>query len=757
MALVLPDYMVPRLFMTLVALPQTPNGKLDRKALPAPRSAAGTGRAPATAQEAQLVQLFAQVLGLEQVGVDDSFFALGGDSILSIKLVSRARLVGLTFAPADVFMQRTPARLALVVRSQTPVALGWDDGTGRIEPTPVMQWFGSRGGPLAKFSQSMLIELPQGVQQKPLFQALQAVLQHHALLGATLAPDGGLEVPAAQQAITDTAVKRIDVTTLISRALSDTIAAAQQDAEQRLAPQQGRMAHIAWFDRGDAAGWLLLTLHHWVVDGVSWRILIEDLAQAYDQASSAAAIALPPVPTSFKHWTTHLQAQAYAPERLAELDWWHETLSVDELQLGDRPLSAQDTAGDAGRVVRRLNARATRRLLGEVPALFNCGVNDVLLAALALAVADWRKTAGPMLIDIEGHGREPGESGLDLSRTIGWFTTLSPLSIDLTAMDLADAWAGGPAFASLIKDVKERLRRVTDHGLGFGLLRWLNEQTRPALAACRVPQIAFNYLGRFGSAGGAWSPVAGGLSLDGGIDPQMPLGHVLSLDALVVENAQTVELEAHWTFATGLLDEVRVQGLAERWVDALNVAASLQSGGLTPSDVPLGGLTQDELDRLSTALPDIQEVLPLSPLQQGLHFHSLYETQGPDPYLVQLALTLDGPLDVAVLRAAVQALFARHEALRIAIPQVEGLEPLVQVVCKHVSVPWFEVDLSAEADPEAAWQALLEADRGERLDLALAPLARFRLVRFGLTRYRLLMTNHHMLLDGWSMPILVQD
>ncbi|AZE48065.1 Long-chain-fatty-acid--CoA ligase [Pseudomonas chlororaphis] len=754
---VLPDYMVPRLFVTLAALPQTPNGKLDRKALPAPRNDAGTGRAPATAQEAQLVQLFAEVLGLEHVGVDDSFFALGGDSILSIKLVSRARLAGLTFAPADVFMQRTPARLALVVRSQPLVHLGLDNGTGRIEPTPVMQWFSSRGGPLAKFSQSMLIELPQGVQQKPLFQALQALLHHHALLGATLAQDGGLEVPTAQQEIIDTPVTRFDATTLIPQALSDAIAAAQQDAEQRLAPEQGRMAHIAWFDRGDAAGCLLLTLHHWVVDGVSWRILIEDLAQAYDQASSAAAIALPPVPTSFKRWTTHLQAQAHAPERQAELGWWRETLSVDEPLLGDRPLSAQDTAGDAGHVVRRLNARATRRLLGEVPALFNCGVNDVLLAALALAVADWRKTAGPMLIDIEGHGREPGESGLDLSRTIGWFTTLSPLSVDLTAVDLADAWAGGPAFASLIKQVKERMRRVADHGLGFGLLRWLNAQTSTVLAACRVPQIAFNYLGRFGSAGGAWSPIAGGLSQDGGIDPQMPLGHALSLDALVVENTQTVQLEAHWTFATGLLDEVQVQGLAERWVDALNVAASLQTGGLTPSDVPLSGLTQGELDQLSAALPGVQEVLPLSPLQQGLHFHSLYETQGPDPYLVQLALTLDGPLDVAALRAAVTALFARHEALRIAIPQVEGLESLVQVVCKHVSVPWLEVDLSAEADPEAAWQAVLEADRGERLDLALAPLARFQLVRLGQARYRLLMTNHHMLLDGWSMPIVVQD
>ncbi|SAK90671.1 non-ribosomal peptide synthetase [Caballeronia temeraria] len=751
----LPEYMVPSSFVVLDALPLTPNGKLDRKALPAPSRDVSARRVPASEREALIARLFAEVLERDGVQPDDSFFALGGDSILSIRFVSRARGAGLDLSPAHVFRHKTPAGLARIAgvladraRASTSTS---DDETGRVPATPIMRWLSARDGAIDAFSQSMRVVLPHDTRHARLVQALQAVIARHALLRARFI-DAELDVPA-HDADAETPLQRIDAHDWTRADVERHAALHQQASERSLALREGRVLRAVWFDRGAAGGELLLTIHHLVVDGVSWRILLDDLAQAYDLAARGEPPVLPPVPTSFRRWARHLHEEAHATRRVAELDRWRWIVSACDSPLGTRPLARTDTLATARRVSWQLDAATTARLLGSVPAMFRGGVNDVLLAAYALAVAGWRGGAGPVLLDLERHGREPGESGLDLSRTVGWFTSVHPLRIDFDdGFNPAAMLRSGPALAALVKRVKEALRALPDGGIGYGLLRYLNARTAPHLQGARA-HLSFNYLGRFGASGGAWSAI-GGLSLEGGDDADAPLPHAIALDAQVIDGDAGPRLHAHWTFAGGLFEETSIRDLARRWSDALHAIARLESGGLTPSDIG-ARLTQADIDAIEAATPGAQDILPLLPLQEGLLFHSLYDASASDPYIAQISLTLEGQVDAARLRAAADALLARHDTLRVGIRDVSGRP--VQVIAGPVSAPWREADVSNAQDVGEALSALLASERERRFDLERAPLLRFMLVRTGPRRHRLVMSNHHLLLDGWSMPVVISD
>ena len=802
---VLPEYMVPSALVVLDRLPLTPNGKLDRRALPSPELAPQHAhRAPRTPQEEILCGLFAEVLGVARVGIDDNFFELGGDSIVSIQLVSRARRAGLSITPRAVFQQQTVAGLAALAGLVAEPGPGLaedglaEDGlarhaVGRLPATPIMHWLKERGGPLGRFSQAMLLQVPAGLRQDHLEAALAAVLDRHDALrlrldASTADGEWDLEIAPPRAVSAGSCLQRVEVGGVGEADLRERIAAAAEAAERRLDPAAGVMVQAVWFDAGAAdPGRLLLTIHHLAVDGVSWRILVPDLAAAWQAISSGQAVALAGRGTSFRRWAEHLAAQAQDGRVVDELSFWSGELGKPSLLLARDGLDAvRDVAGTAGHLTLTLPTEVTQALLTRVAAAFHGGIDDVLLTGLAVAVADWcrRQGAGSgagqaVLLDLEGHGREEllgrdellqvsgdeGPGDIDLTRTVGWFTSLYPVRLDPGPLDLEQALAVGAPLGRALKTIKEQLRAVPGKGLGYGLLRYLNAETAATLAAQPAPQLGFNYLGRFagGGADAMWAPAGTGEAarLSGG-DPAMPLAHVIEINALTLEGADGPRLVANWSFASALLGEAAVGDLAANWFRVLTAlslhAAQPGAGGLTPSDLALVDLTQDEIERLESHDGRIEDILPLSPLQEGLLFHALYDAQGPDIYTVQLELELEGVLDCAALQAALQAVAARHSSLRSGFRH-EQLSRPVQVVLARVEVPWRLIDLS---DCEAAEQQrrltqLLAADRLERFDLAAPPLMRFALIRLGAERHRLLISNHHLLMDGWSAPILVRE
>ncbi|MEO5877174.1 MAG: amino acid adenylation domain-containing protein, partial [Streptosporangiaceae bacterium] len=599
----LPDHMVPATIVELQALPLTANGKLDRAALPAPDFAAHvTGREPGDRNEQILAGLFAEALGLERVGVDDGFFDLGGDSIIAIQLVSRARQSGLVITPREVFQFQNVAELAAVAREageaeQVEVEPA-GAGIGPVPATPIVAWLRERGGEVDAFHQAVLLRVPGELGVPNLVAALQAVLDRHDVLRMRLEP-GWLPV-VGDTADAEPLVHRVDGI--------DGITAHARQAAARLDPQNGVMAQLVWFDAGPGVqGRLLVMFHHLVMDGVSWRILLPDLVTAWAHALAGQPADLAPVPTSFRRWAQRLTAEAADPARAAELDTWIDLVEGPNPKLAKRALDPGiDLAGTAGHLTVTLAPETTEPLLTTVPAVFHGRVNDALLTGLSLAVAHWRKQRGGrgtgVLLDLEGHGREEIVSGVDLSRTVGWFTTIHPIRLDPGVADWAEVRDGGAAAGHALKKVKEQLRGIPDNGIGFGLLRYLNEETAEELADLPQAQIAFNYLGRVAQDDGDWSPAPE--LLPPGEDPRMPMAHSLEINAVTRDLPGGPSLEITWTWPDALFTLEEISSLSEFWLEALRgLVAHAQSdgaGGFTTSDL-LVDLDQSELDRLQEA------------------------------------------------------------------------------------------------------------------------------------------------------------
>ncbi|MBF6171852.1 non-ribosomal peptide synthetase [Nocardia blacklockiae] len=745
----LPAYMVPSAVMVIDHVPLTPVGKVDRRALPAPdfTTRAESGRAPETPRERTLAGVFTDVLRLDAVGADDDFFALGGDSIVAIQLVSRAKAAGLAFTARDVFERRTVAALAAIASDAAAPAVAELPGgaAGPVDLTPIVHAM-VEGGAWGRFAQATLVGLPADLDHARLVAAVRTLVDHHDVLRSVLRPgDEGWEWVVAERGSVDVAdlveVTRVGTDEEIEREL--------QRAADRLDPTAGVVARFVVLERPDAAPLLWMVLHHLVVDGVSWRILLPDLAAACAGGELAA------VGTSFRRWARGQLEQT--PHRAAELPLWQQISATPDPALGDRAFDpALDTAATEAQLSTRIDAELAEAVLTAVPHRFHCGLDEVMLTALGLAVGRWRRR-DTALITLEGHGREEALlPGADVARTVGWFTAAYPVALDLSGIDLDDAFAGGAAAGRALKTVKEQVRRIPDRGVGYGMLRYLDPATAEQLSGHATPQLGFNYLGRAATASAdgdaeppAWLPRRFAATRD----ERAPLAAAVDINALMGADG----LEVTWSYASRLLDETAVRELSGLWAQALKalVAQGESGGGHTPSDFALVEVTQEQIEAWEHGYPSLTDVWPLSPLQQGLLFHARYDTDTADDYTVQTRLALGGRVHAESLRAAARALVDRHANLRVAF--VETADGPRQLVCEHAEPAWHEVDLSAHPDPARELDRVIAVDARTRFDLARPPLLRFALIRTAAEAYTLLITNHHLVLDGWSTPLLIQE
>ena len=749
----LPAHMVPAALVPVPELPLTVNGKLDIAALPAPEfTSSRPRRAPRTDRERVLCALFEQVLGVAEVGVDDDFFELGGDSIISIGLVGQARRRGIGISPRLVFERRTPEALALAAEIAPVTQRAPDSGIGRVLPVPILAGLRDEAVGINGFFQSLCVQTPAGADRAALVGLLQALLDRHDLLRARLDRADGWAMHVPEPGT----VAAGDLLSVV--AAQDDLAAlldvCEDEAVRRLDPDNGVMLQAVFVDAGPARrGRLLLVAHHIVVDGVAWRILGEDLSEMWRDGGPPAA-----VPTSFRRWTQALHHEAVREQRLAELPRWRAELEPAGLcPVGTRPLDpARDTIGSTRSHTVTVPAAVTGRLLGAVPAAFGGTVNDVLLTALALALRGDRE--GAVLVDLEGHGRESAavDESLDLSRTVGWFTTIAPVRLDPGPVPWVDFLAGGAPMAAAAKRVRTQIESRPDRGIGYAALRRLHPELAAAWADTAVPPVLFNYLGRFGignDAGGQdWAPAPERPELGERADPETAAGYALEINAGVVDDAA---LTATFSWPAGVLAEAEVADIGDRWVAALAALAAHApepgAWGPSPVDFPLVTLTQPDVDALAGG--GLADVWPLTPLQQGMYFHSRYHAHSaadPDGYIVQYVLELAGPLTPEELRAALAALTARHPALRASFHETAD-GGLVQAVARAVEVP-------LRVLPGGDAERVAREERGRAFDLERAPLLRVVLLTGGQPdRHHVIITLHHLVADGWSLPVLFDD
>jgi len=748
----LPDFMVPSLFISLDKLPLTPNGKLDHKRLPQPDLSglsASHYEEPQTPVERALAGIWSELLAVKRVGRHDNFFELGGDSILSIQAVSRARQAGIVITPKLLFQHQTVAALAMAAGHSRQIPAEQGVVSGDVALTPIQHWFFEQNlSNPHHWNQALFLEIKPGLTPDILDSAIKQLLIHHDVLRTRFTQENGEWKQYILNDETQVAVEHIDLSGVAAERQAATLESAASVQQARLHLSGGPVLRAVWFDLGPGqSSRVLIAIHHLVVDGVSWRILLEDLAAVCLQLMSGQTPVLPAKTTSFKYWSEQIVKQAGKGGLPIDNAYWLDSrrnrvavLPVDE-PAGRNLVAMEDE------VTLALTAAETRTLLQDVPGAYRTKIDEMMLNALTRTLCDWMRCES-VLIDMEGHGREDIANELDVSRTVGWFTAVYPALLTV---------AGDSSSADMLKSVKEQLRAVPMNGIGYGLLRYASEDAE-ALALQPKAQVIFNYLGQLDTVMAADAPFVPTRAATGqSCDPAGVRPHELA----IVGSISDGQMQLSWRYSGERYRKATIETLAgnyRQYLKALIAHCVLpDSGGYTPSDFPLIALPQSELDAMALKPRQIEDVYPLAPLQYGLVFHSLYAPES-GVYCIQLGCRLSGELNVPAFKQAWQLLADRHSILRSSF-QVKNQDQLLQIVHKHVQLPITEYDWRRYSAQEQAlrWQQLLADDQANGFDFARAPLMRLALVQCSDKTHYFVWSYHHVLLDGWSAPLLIKD
>jgi amino acid adenylation domain-containing protein/non-ribosomal peptide synthase protein (TIGR01720 family) len=755
----LPEPLVPAVVMFLERLPLNPNGKIDRRALPAPDFAAaermGLRRTPpGTPLEKQLADLWRSVLGVDEIGIHDNFFELGGDSIQSLRLVSLAGRAGWKIGPKQVFDHPTISGLARVaqrVDSQlAPASTMFDPGN--IPLSPIQRQFFALEAPNPHYwNQAVLVQTD--FSSEVLEYAWKEVARRHAAFRLRFA-----RVESGWRQLLEPEVGAFSppfvVVNLAERPAEEQRAEFERhraEAHAGFDIGRGPVARALFFDYGPGShGRLLLVAHHLCIDGVSWRILLEELAQACVYAERGAPVEMPPEELSFPAWAAHLPALAASEETRAEAAYW---IAVTGGQVAPLPLDSVDGCAHnlemaTDSITWKLGSPETACLIREVPVICRSRVEELLLAALQAALQEWTGQ-GETLIHLEHHGREETFADTNLARAVGWFTTIFPLRLGGAPSD--------DTFARL-RQVKETLRRVPRHGFGYGLLSHCGDDPgiTAALSGGSRPEVSFNYLGQFDSApSGPFQPAPESAGQERA--PDSPRAHLLDVIAMITGGC----LRIQWLYCKRAHRRQTVDRAARRFgVELQNLIEHASENGaqaVIPADFELAQLGQAELARICARKGEVEDIWPLTPLQEGMLVHAVHDGES-GVYGQQIAVDLHGALDLQAFEHAWRDVTRRHAALRLEFIW-DDLPAPRQLVRREVLVELQTVDWSAIAAEEqpkrlSDW---LAADRQRGFNLEKAPLWRVTVMRLGPDHWRFVWSHHHLLLDGWSLPVVFRD
>lgn len=776
------EQMLPSAFVFLDELPRTPNGKVDRRALPAPASTRFETDegfiAPRTSVEKILARLWAELLKLESVSVHDNFFESGGDSILSIQLVARARQAGINLTPAQIFVHPTIEKLAAASSSSTPSPSINEQGSvsGAVNLTPIQRWFFEQNfAGQDHWNMALMLEGKERLNLALVEKTLAHLhRQHDALRLRFVKEEGGWRQMYGAEAETTHRVRLVDLSGLSlpdqHEVKDSTVARIQSELDLA----SGDLVRAALFDAGEGEPQhLLVVIHHLVIDAVSWGIVLEDFERIYRQLQRQEIVELPPKTASFKSWAEQLEDFAQGEALRDGLNYWTGLSShaiaklpvdvatenqVDVATRNPTDVSAKNAFEGSTKNIEggsrthtvRLAAGETRALLQEVGEAYHTQINDLLLTALVKAFQNWTRR-GALLVELEGHGREELSAGVDLSRTVGWFTSAFPVYLDLEGAETSGA---------ALKTIKEQLRKIPRRGIGYGLLRYMCADSFVSERMRELPQaeVSFNYLGQLDRVWRASTLFVPSRESTGATrHARAQRSHLIEINAAVVNG----ELKIDWTFNREIHQDATIEKLAADYIASLRelIAHCLDAdaGGFTPSDFPLAALSQPQLDELFRATHDITDVYRLSPMQQGMLFHSLY---APDTgiYTGQFSCVLEGELNAPAFQAAWRQTLARHEILRASFVW-ENLDEPLQLIHRDASVEFEQHDWRGLGSDEAAriWESRLEDEQRRGFDLSIAPLQSFVLARIADDACRFAWTHHHLLLDGWSGALLLRE
>ncbi|MGQ3480236.1 amino acid adenylation domain-containing protein [Paenibacillus sp. TY11] len=762
----LPGYMIPSYFVQLSRLPLTLNGKVDRRALPAPEYNVDTGMdyvAPETEVQQALAAAWGAILGIRRVGIQDNFFHLGGDSIKAIQVSSRLFQAGYKLEMKDLFKYPTIVGLSPYIQPVNRIA-EQGEVTGPVVLTPIQRWFFEQ--PTAEpyyFNQSVMLYRQEGYEEQALRQALNRITSHHDALrmvfhssenGYTAWNRGVAEGEPYHLECFDYRDSRVT-----EEDLAKMIEAQCNEIQSGISLSEGPLMRLGLFRCPDGDH-LLVVIHHLVVDGVSWRILFEDLAAAYEQASKGEqVIQLPHKTDSFQTWAEKLHAYANSPAMERERAYWGELAQSKLAPLPqdyghnehDKPL-----IGDSESVTALWTNAETEQLLKQANRAYRTEINDLLLTAVGMALQAWSGN-DRFLINLEGHGRETILPEVDIIRTIGWFTSQYPVLLDMPEET---------ALSQRIKHVKEGLRGIPQKGIGYGVLKYLaDRQGQAAFPALfeADPEISFNYLGQFDQdmKGNDLqsSPYSGGMPLS----PTMARTYTLDFGGIISGGQLGLTISYSRTSYRPETIERLAKLLESSLREILTHCIHKEHPELTPSDISYKGMSVEGLDSLLSEMGtagEVDNVYTLTPMQKGMLFHSQLDSQAAanDAYFEQVSYDMRGQLDIQAFAESLNILVRRHEALRTHFYFGRDTEPL-QVVYRSRDCGFYYEDLlELDVDTrDTRLESFKLEDKARGFDLRRDVLLRVAILRTGEDSYHFVWSFHHIVMDGWCLSLVNKE
>ncbi|MEO6695996.1 MAG: amino acid adenylation domain-containing protein, partial [Ignavibacteria bacterium] len=597
----LPDYMVPSQIVFLEKMPLSQNGKIDRKFLNdyefTRDENASDYVSASTNIEQKLVNIWKETLSINKIGIHDNFFEFGGDSILSIQIISQANQQGLKITLKQIFQYQTIAELSKVIEiSDTSEIIDQGNVSGEVLLTPVQKWFFNLDLPEPHhFSHSVLLTTPSGLNPVFLKRAVEAVVKQHDALRLRFKKEGKEWMQTNSEFENAELFDVEDVSAIDSQVQNKIIESGISKLQTTLDLANGPLIKMRLFKTGDNSDRLLILIHHLCIDVVSWRIILEDIYNVYYQLSRGEEIVLPSKTTSFKEWSKKLSKYSNNEKISTDEDYWLNFAGKYSEQIPkdyDKD-NLQNTISTAGTVSIIINEQSTEAILHDVQKIYNTKINDILLTALIIAYQKW-SDKGRLVLTLEGHGREEIFDNTDVSRTVGWFTSMFPVLLNIeNADDIGES----------IKSVKEKIREIPNNGIGYGILKYLhtNSSVIQKLNAVQQPEIIFNYLGqitgKIGSRlGSDWSLSKSAIELS---QNQNGLrSHLIEINSIIIEN----KIKMEFIYSRNFHKKETIEQFSKYYEDALELiiehCKSPEAGGYTPSDFSSAGLDQQELDNL---------------------------------------------------------------------------------------------------------------------------------------------------------------
>ncbi len=748
----LPDYMVPSCFMQLKNMPMTQSGKIDRKALPEPDISMSAGAdyvAPRNKTEEIIAGVWEKVLEIERVGIKDNFFNLGGDSIKAIQVLSKLNTYKLKLDMRDIFEHPFIEELSTYIKSVERTA-AQEIVKGEVVLTPIQSWFFEQSFESKHhFNQSVMLYRKQGFNEEALRKVFDRLVEHHDSLRIVVREKAGRIVllnRGLEGKLYSLEVK--DFTSMESsrKAVEEEAGKLQSCMDLR----QGPLVNAGLFRTKDG-DYLLLAIHHLVVDGISWRILFEDISTGYRQAIRSEEIYFTEKTDSFKEWSEKLYTYADSEELQKEIEYWSALEQIDI-----KPIPREHTVTgrkykDSDQVEMELDEIQTSRLIKEVNKAYNTEINDILLTALGETIAEWTGE-DRVLINLEGHGREEIVPDIDISRTVGWFTTQYPVILDMRDTG---------SLPSQLKSVKESLRSIPKKGIGYGILKYQTIlQDEGILKFNLNPEISFNYLGQFDQDIDNEIFTISDISTGETISPEMPRPYCIDVNGRINDG----KLRLSFAYHKDEYEKSTMNKLAENFkrslMQLIEHCVSRDYTELTPGDLSSRNITVSEVEAVYREMEDwrqhITDIYSLTPMQTGMLYHFLREKDSP-AYFEQAVIVLKGSVDKDTFERAFHQVIKRHDILRTAFVY-EKVDKPVQVVLKDRPAKMYFKDISLlpEEEKKSYLEDYMAGDREKGFDLTREPLIRISLIKSD-DMYHLIWSFHHMIMDGWCLGIVFKE